>query len=100
MRRLDRSESIRFVAIQGAADCPLEPAVLLQRFHAREGDGPLLSGAAAFAAMWRAIPRLRWLGELARHPWPLWVLERFYRGFQVVRPLLQRLVRLNSPKNP
>ena len=46
---------------------PIDRADLLKRFHAREGDGPLLSGAAAFAAMWRAIPALRPVGELARN---------------------------------
>ncbi|OYZ34992.1 MAG: thiol-disulfide oxidoreductase, partial [Novosphingobium sp. 16-62-11] len=50
-----------------------------------------LSGAAAFAAMWRAIPRLRWLGQLARI-WPLSVmLEGLYRLFLIFRPQLQRL---------
>ncbi len=37
--------------------CPINRAALLARFHAME-DGRLLSGAAAFAAMWRAISRL------------------------------------------
>ena len=56
MRRLDRRGAIRFVdATESGAACPIDRADLLARFHASE-DGILLSGAAAFAAMWRAIP--------------------------------------------
>ena len=51
----------------------------------------MLSGAAAFAAMWRAIPRLRPLGIAARNPVVLAGLERLYGLFLRVRPKLQRL---------
>ena len=55
--------SILSMSAKGNAEsCPLAHEDLLARFHARE-DGRLLSGAAAFAAMWRAIPLLRPLGE-------------------------------------
>ena len=90
MRRLDRRGRIQFVdAADGASICPADRATLLARFHAREGDR-LLSGAAAFAAMWRAIPLLRPLGEAARFPPLLALLELGYRGFLKVRPALQR----------
>ena len=96
MRRLDRRGAIRFVDIQRGEDCPLDAETLLARFHAREGDGPIVSGAAAFAAMWRAIPLLRPLGLLARNRLVLWLLERAYRGFLKVRPGLQRLARRHA----
>ena len=91
MRRLDRGGRIEFVDVSGAApsDCPANREALLARFHAREGDR-LLSGAAAFAAMWRAIPSLRLLGEAACFPPLLALLELAYRGFLRVRPALQR----------
>ena len=90
MRRLDRQQAIAFVDVDsGADDCPLDRAELLARFHARE-DGRLLSGAAAFAAMWRAIPLLRPLGLAARNRWVLIVLERLYTMFLRLRPRLQR----------
>jgi hypothetical protein len=66
--------------------------MLLARFHARE-DGRVLSGAAAFAAMWRAIPLLRPFGVMARHRLVLAVLEHGYVAFLRVRPRLQRLAR-------
>ena len=93
MRRLDRRGAIRFVdASDGTASCPLDRADLLARFHARE-DGTMLSGAAAFAAMWRAIPVLRPLGLAARNPAILALLERGYRQFLRARPALQAIAR-------
>lgn len=92
MRRLDRRGAIDFVDVTSTpvADCPIDPADMLARFHATE-DGRLLSGAAAFAAMWRAIPLLRPLGLAARWPWLLAMLERIYLGFLRFRPRLQRI---------
>ncbi|WP_420381001.1 thiol-disulfide oxidoreductase DCC family protein [Novosphingobium sp.] len=93
MRRLDRRGAIQFVdAADQATACPIDRSALLARFHAME-DGRLLSGAAAFAAMWRAIPLLRPLGLLARHPFALRVLEWTYRRFLKVRPRLQDWLR-------
>jgi predicted DCC family thiol-disulfide oxidoreductase YuxK len=94
IRRLDRRGRIDFVDVAEGTkvpDCPTDRSALLARFHAREGDR-LLSGAAAFAAMWRAIPWLRPLGEAARFPPLLALLELAYVGFLRVRPTLQRRV--------
>jgi len=91
MRRLDRAGAIAFLdATGGDIECPIDRADLLARFHARE-DGVLLSGAGAFAAMWRAIPLLRPFGLAARQRWVLAVLEFAYRRFLRIRPRLQRL---------
>ena len=91
MRRLDWRGAINFVDVSKAdAACPIDAATMLARFHASE-DGKLLSGAAAFAAMWRAIPILRPLGLAARTPWVLAVLEPIYLVFLRFRPRLQRL---------
>ncbi|XUU59694.1 thiol-disulfide oxidoreductase DCC family protein [Erythrobacter sp. HA6-11] len=93
MRRLDKSKRIAFVDISKDTpeDCPIDQADLLARFHAKE-DGVVLSGAAAFAAMWRAIPVLRPLGLLARNRAILRILEKLYVIFLRHRPKLQRLV--------
>jgi predicted DCC family thiol-disulfide oxidoreductase YuxK len=93
MRRLDTRNAIEFVDILSDDGCPIDRRELLARFHAKEQGGPIVSGAAAFAAMWRAIPRLRPLGRLARFKPVLWLLEGLYRVFLVVRPALQRLAR-------
>ena len=93
IQRLDRGRRIDFIDV-GTADsaCPIDRRLLLQRFHARE-DGRMLSGAAAFAAMWRAIPLLRPFGLAARNRIVLGWLERLYLRFLHVRPVLQRWVR-------
>jgi predicted DCC family thiol-disulfide oxidoreductase YuxK len=93
MKRLDKRGAIDFVDVAEGADpsCPIDRSELLARFHAEE-DGRVLSGAAAFAAMWRAIPRLRPLGLAARNRFLLGVLERLYVVFLKVRPQLQKLV--------
>jgi predicted DCC family thiol-disulfide oxidoreductase YuxK len=92
MRKLDRRGKIRFVdaAAASSADCPMDRQELLARFHALE-DGQMLSGAAAFAAMWRVIPVLRPIGLAARHPLVLAGFEKLYRFFLRVRPRLQRI---------
>ncbi|MEM1051767.1 MAG: DUF393 domain-containing protein [Pseudomonadota bacterium] len=94
MRRLDRGGAIEFVDVSGEGDpgCPIDQTELLARFHAEE-NGKVLSGAAAFAAMWRAIPMLRPLGLVARNRIILAALERLYGFFLRVRPLLQKLLR-------
>ena len=51
----------------------------------------MLSGAAAFAAMWRAIPLLRPFGLLARNRVVLAGLERLYLRFLAVRPALRKV---------
>lgn len=90
MRRLDWAKAIDFVDVSaGEASCPIDRRELLARFHASE-NGVLLSGAAAFAAMWRAIPVLRPIGLAARNRVVLAGLERLYLLFLRVRPRLQR----------
>ena len=91
MKRLDRAGAISFVNVADkAVSCPIDRTLLLARFHASE-DGTLLSGAAAFAAMWRAIPLLRPLGLIAKNAAILALLERTYRLFLRIRPRLQRI---------
>ncbi len=91
MRRLDRRKVIEFVDVASSDNVrPLDRDTLLARFHAREDD-VMMSGAAAFAAMWRAIPLLRPLGLAARRPWVLALIECGYRQFLRIRPRLQRI---------
>ena len=93
MRRLDRRGAIDFVDVsEDGTACPRDRGELLARFHARE-NGVVLSGAAAFAAMWRAVPVLRPLGLAARNAHVLAALEWLYVRFLRVRPSLQAFAR-------
>ena len=82
MRRLDWLKRIEFVDLHAlGADCPLDPAILLARFHAQDVDGRVMSGAEAFGLMWRQIPLLWPLGQLVRIPAVLALVERAYEQF-------------------
>ncbi|MDP3411477.1 thiol-disulfide oxidoreductase DCC family protein [Bosea sp. (in: a-proteobacteria)] len=93
MKRLDRKGAITFLDVTSEdTACPIDRGALLARFHAEE-NGTLLSGAAAFAAMWRAIPLLRPLGLVARNRVVGAALEWLYVRFLRYRPILQRWAR-------
>lgn len=66
---------------------------LMKRFHTRTSQGELLSGAAAFVHIWGQLPGWRVLASLAKFPGVLWLMERAYRGFLVIRPSVQRVFR-------
>jgi ubiquinone biosynthesis monooxygenase Coq7 len=72
---------------------PEEQLRLMARFHVRDKDGRMLSGAAAFVALWLTLPGWRWLGRVGRLPGVTPVLEVMYRGFLHFRPYLQRWAR-------
>lgn len=86
MWALDWRRRIAFVDLHATdAACPIDPALLLARFHARDPAGVMVSGAEAFALMWRQIPLLWSLGQIARIPTVLSFLERTYLSFLVWR---------------
>ena len=85
MRRLDRRQRLAFVDLTEGGACPLDRSLMLARLHARGDDGVVVSGARAFALMWRQIPVMRPLGLLAMAPPVLWLLERLYRAFLKIR---------------
>ena len=93
MRRLDRVSAIAFVDLSLPGACPTDRNARLARLHAQVRGGPMVSGAAAFVAMWRVLPPLRPLAVLASPPPVLWLLERAYGLFLRLRPGLQAIVR-------
>ncbi|HEX5486218.1 MAG TPA: DUF393 domain-containing protein [Limnobacter sp.] len=78
---------------QSSLPAGVTQAQLMQRFHTRTAQGELLSGAAAFVHIWAQLPGWRLLASLARIPGVLWLMERAYRGFLVIRPGIQRVFR-------
>jgi predicted DCC family thiol-disulfide oxidoreductase YuxK len=71
---------------------------LLARFHVRDRDGQMLSGAQAFLALWATLPGWRWLALAGRLPGASWVMELAYRRFLRWRPKLQLwAARLDRP---
>lgn len=93
-RRADRAGELRFVDISDADQSP--PAGVtrdqaMKRFNVRTQSGRVLSGAAAFAEVWRHLPRWRWAARAAALPGVLTVLELTYRVFLPMRPALSRI---------
>ena len=97
MRKLDWFNKVDFVDVLSTADCPIQREHLLERFHAQRLGGPLLSGAAAFALLWRSLPLLRPLGEIARIPIILRALEIIYLKFLKIRLKLQAVLANRGP---
>lgn len=87
-RRARGAEALNFVDVS-QPDAALAPgltrAAALARMHVRQADGRMASGAAAFAALWRALPGWAWLGRIAALPVIAPTLELGYRGFLRLR---------------
>lgn len=94
-RRLPQALSIAWVDVSAGQDLGgvLSCEAAMARFHVRDAQGRLFSGAAAFSRMWRIFPSWRWLGWLSAWPPLSWLFELTYRLFLPLRPGLQRLVR-------
>lgn len=76
----------------------LAPRDAMGRFHVRRPDGPLMSGAHAFAAIWEALPGWRWAARIAALPGIPTALECAYRLFPPVRPALSKIASLLGAK--
>lgn len=86
----------RFTDISDAAIASppeISKAEAMGRFHVRRADGRLVSGAAAFAELWKATPGWRWFGHIAALPPFVWIGEGLYRIFLLIRPSIQKAVR-------
>jgi predicted DCC family thiol-disulfide oxidoreductase YuxK len=93
-RKARGAECLAFVDVSAAASGSLGPGLTreaaLARLHLRRADGTLVSGAAAFAELWRHLPGLAWVGRLAAAPLVLPALELGYRAFLRIRRLWRR----------
>jgi predicted DCC family thiol-disulfide oxidoreductase YuxK len=85
------TNGFRWIDVNATAPADLGPGLTreraLARMHVRRPDGELLSGAAAFAEMWRAMPGLKWLGRLLAFPPFGLIAEAAYRAFLKARKL-------------
>lgn len=90
-QRAQGADAVDFIDVTRCAPAALGPALsteaALARLHVRLPDGRLVSGAAAFAALWLSLPRWAWAGRIASLPVILPTLELAYRGFLRLRRL-------------
>lgn len=92
-RRADGAERLDWVDASDAdADLggDLDRDRALARMHVRDADGRLIEGAGAFAALWRAFPKTRWLGRVAGSRVALAILDPAYSLFLRVRRAWRR----------
>jgi predicted DCC family thiol-disulfide oxidoreductase YuxK len=68
----------------------VEPAEAMVRFYAVTDDGRLLSGAAAFARLWRELPGYRTLGIIVGLPGIRQIADGLY-SIIYVRDLRRRM---------
>ena len=95
-RRQDTAKAVCFLdASQDdtGLGCDLGKRQAMARFHVRTSEGRLVSGAAAFIELWRALPRWSWAARLAEGRRTIAMLEIGYRSFLHIRPSLSKLAR-------
>ncbi|MDO8399548.1 MAG: DUF393 domain-containing protein [Bradyrhizobium sp.] len=95
-RRQEGAGAIHFLDVsrsEGTLAADLTKQQAMKRFHVRCNDGSLLSGAAAFVAVWSTLPRWRRAARMAALPGILAILEVAYQLFLPVRPTLSKLFR-------
>lgn len=94
-QRLQALQPVRWcdVAAQPPDVAGLDQASALARFHVRDAQGRVFSGAAAFVQLWQRLPYWRHLAWLARVPGVLALLEGAYRAFLPLRPHVQAFAR-------
>ena len=78
-----------------------ERQALLARFHVKQADGTMASGARAFLALWAVLPGWRWLARLGALLGMASLMEGAYRAFLRLRPAMQHVAaRLDRPAAP
>ena len=86
-RKTAKNLPIRFDRLSQAAAWGITPDQAARRLHVLQ-DGRLLSGMAAFRALWSVMPRYRILAKLAAWPILLPLLDFAYN--HLAAPLLYR----------
>ena len=96
LRPIVATQALKFTDIS-LPDSPLPAGGVrgdyLARFHVQRADGLVLSGAAAFVALWATLPGWRYLALAARLPGATPALELVYRGFLRIRPQMQGIAK-------
>ncbi len=96
LQPLNPAQTLNFSDVS-LASCPLPAGGnrndYLARFHVQRADGQVISGAAAFVALWATLPGWRYLAMAARLPGATPALELVYRAFLLVRPQMQGIAK-------
>lgn len=84
-RRIDSDRQLCWVDIHAHPETlqtyGLSMTEAMRRMHVMKSDGSMVSGAAAFIAMWRSLPRYRPLAWVISLPGVFWLAEQAYSRF-------------------
>lgn len=84
-RRIERSDRIRWIDVTRDVEelrrHGIEPRAAMASFYVEGPDRTLYTGAAAFVALWRELPRYRWLARCCDTLHLVTALEWVYRRF-------------------
>ncbi len=96
LQPIEATHTLKFSDIS-RADTSVPPGGVrsdyLARFHVQRSDGQVVSGAAAFVALWATLPGWRYLAMAARLPGATPLLEVIYRVFLRIRPQMQGIAK-------
>lgn len=65
---------------------------LMKRFHIKDQQGNILSGAKAFIELWKTMNGWKYLAKVFDNKIGLTILEFLYTKFLIIRPQLQKVV--------
>jgi predicted DCC family thiol-disulfide oxidoreductase YuxK len=90
---------VRFIDLHEAtlAHWGLSAEQATRRFHARK-DGQIISGFPAFLALWRELPRMRWLARVLGLPVLRQMADLGYN--YLAAPLLYWMHKRREARNP
>lgn len=98
--RLEKGGDMEWVDISDPNETRLPDSLThkqaMSRFHARDDQGRIYSGASAFSQLWVRLPAFQWLGRFSQMRPVGWILERSYRLFLAIRPYLSQFLKMRQ----
>lgn len=95
------AEAIKFIDITqpgfSAIEEGLDPILVHQIMHAKDSQGRIITGVAAFIAIWQVLPKYQRISRVAAFPPIFAMLKVAYRCFAMIRPLLPKRNCNDSP---
>ena len=98
------SDQIRFVDITSDSFNPkaegIDPYLAHKVMHAKSGDGKILTKMESFIAIWKLLPKYRWLYDLSGVKPIRLLMDAGYVVFATVRPYLPKKNKADCQDSP
>ncbi len=83
---------IQYKDISSMQECE-EKTKLMKRFHIKDQQGNIVSGAKAFVELWKNMKNWSYLAKIFDNKIGIFILEKLYICFLKIRPLIQTVFR-------